>query len=203
MLIRQNWAREGLRVLTSIDLFCGAGGLTEGFREGGFHCLYGNDFNSSAIETFELNHPAAWTDFRPIEQVEPKTVRRKLGLKKSELSVLNGGPPCQGFSINAPERFLEDPRNILFKHYLRFLDEFEPQTLVFENVPGMPVAGRRPYLRACPERIGEARVSPFGKDTLCRALRSSPRAMAANHPRLTGRPGSCASRTDTLRGRSF
>jgi len=137
MLIRQDWAREGLRVLTSIDLFCGAGGLTEGFRQGGFRCLYGNDFNSFAIETFKLNHPAAWAEFRPIEQVEPKTVRRKLGLKKSELSVLSGGPPCQGFSINAPERFLEDPRNVLFRHYLRFLDEFEPQTLVFENVPGM------------------------------------------------------------------
>ena len=124
-------------MLTSIDLFCGAGGLTEGFREAGFQCLYGNDFNASAIETFQLNHPAAWAECRPIEQVEPKTVRRKLGIKKSELSVLNGGPPCQGFSINAPERFLEDPRNVLFKHYLRFLDEFEPETLVFENVPGM------------------------------------------------------------------
>ena len=47
------------------------------------------------------------------------------------------GPPCQGFSINAPERFLDDPRNSLFKHYLRFVEEFRPKTLLFENVPGM------------------------------------------------------------------
>jgi DNA (cytosine-5)-methyltransferase 1 len=48
-----------------------------------------------------------------------------------------GGPPCHGFSINAPERFLEDPRNSLFKHYVRFLDEFRPKTLLIENVSGM------------------------------------------------------------------
>lgn len=124
-------------MLTTIDLFCGAGGLTEGFRQAGFHCLYGNDIDTKAIETFRLNHPNSWADSRPIETVDCHAVRRKLGLRKGELSVITGGPPCQGFSINAPERFLEDPRNALFKQYIRFIDEFEPQTLVFENVPGM------------------------------------------------------------------
>jgi len=124
-------------VLTSIDLFCGAGGLTEGFKRAGFRCLYGNDFNQFAIETFRFNHPEAWADANPIESVNSGAVRKRLGLKKGQLSVITGGPPCQGFSINAPERFLDDPRNALFRHYLRFLDEFEPQALVFENVPGM------------------------------------------------------------------
>jgi DNA (cytosine-5)-methyltransferase 1 len=128
---------QGERLLTSIDLFCGAGGLTEGFRQAGFLCLYGNDNNPFAIETFKRNHPAALADLNPIEQVNTRSIRRKLGLGKGELSVLTGGPPCQGFSINAPERFLDDPRNALFKHYVRFIDEFEPQTVVFENVPGM------------------------------------------------------------------
>jgi DNA (cytosine-5)-methyltransferase 1 len=124
-------------VLTSIDLFCGAGGLTEGFKQAGFECLYGNDANPYAIETFQSNHSHSWADPRPIQQVDARSVRRKLGLKKGELSVLTGGPPCQGFSINAPDRFLKDPRNALFRQYVRFIDEFEPQTLVFENVPGM------------------------------------------------------------------
>ncbi len=53
------------------------------------------------------------------------------------MDVLVGGPPCQGFSINAPERFLADPRNKLFKDYVRFLEEFEPKTFLFENVPGL------------------------------------------------------------------
>jgi DNA (cytosine-5)-methyltransferase 1 len=64
-------------------------------------------------------------------------IGRELNLDPGELDVIVGGPPCQGFSINAPERFLEDPRNSLFKHYVRFLDEFQPKTLLIENVPGM------------------------------------------------------------------
>jgi len=48
--------------LSTIDLFCGAGGITEGFREAGYRCLYGNDFTPDAIETFRLNHPEAWAE---------------------------------------------------------------------------------------------------------------------------------------------
>jgi DNA (cytosine-5)-methyltransferase 1 len=122
---------------TTIDLFCGAGGITEGFRRAGFLCLYANDINRWAIETFRANHPDTHADNRPIEQVDAAALRRELNLGPGELDVIVGGPPCQGFSINAPERFLDDPRNNLFKHYIRFLDEFKPKTLLIENVPGM------------------------------------------------------------------
>jgi len=123
--------------LNTIDLFCGAGGITEGFRQAGYRCLYGNDCMPEAVETFSLNHPEAWGDARDIEDVKPSEVRKRLRLKKGELDVLVGGPPCQGFSINAPGRFLSDPRNKLFKDYLRFLEEFEPKAFLFENVPGL------------------------------------------------------------------
>ncbi len=122
---------------TSIDLFCGAGGITEGFRQAGFRCVYANDFNAWAIETFKANHPGVPVECKPIEEVDPKAIRHKLGMAVGELDVLVGGPPCQGFSINAPERFLEDPRNSLVRHYFRFVDEFQPKTLLIENVPGM------------------------------------------------------------------
>lgn len=128
---------RSLPPLYTIDLFCGAGGITEGFREAGYTCLYGNDSMPEAIETFSLNHPEAWAETEDIETVEPSRVRRKLGLRKGTLDVLVGGPPCQGFSINAPERFLSDNRNKLFKDYLRFLEEFEPKAFLFENVPGL------------------------------------------------------------------
>ncbi|AHG65487.1 DNA cytosine methyltransferase [Advenella mimigardefordensis] len=122
---------------TTIDLFCGAGGIAEGFKQAGYRCLYGNDIMQEAIETFAANHPHAIADCRSIELVEPVEIRQQLGLEKGELDVLVGGPPCQGFSINAPERFLSDPRNKLFRHYERFLEEFEPKAFVFENVPGL------------------------------------------------------------------
>ncbi|WP_017842816.1 DNA cytosine methyltransferase [Methylotuvimicrobium buryatense] len=123
--------------LRTIDLFCGAGGITEGFRQAGYHSLYGNDVMPEAIESFKYNHPEAIADCRSIEGVNPAEIRERLGLKPGELDVLVGGPPCQGFSINAPERFLDDPRNKLFTHYERFLEEFQPKTFLFENVPGL------------------------------------------------------------------
>lgn len=92
---------------------------------------------AEAVDTFTLNHPEAWADARDIENVDPGEVRARLRLAKGELDVLVGGPPCQGFSINAPERFLSDPRNKLFKDYVRFLEEFEPKAFLFENVPGL------------------------------------------------------------------
>jgi DNA (cytosine-5)-methyltransferase 1 len=125
------------RALKSVDLFCGAGGIAEGFRQAGFQCLYGNDVNADAMDTFHLNHPEAIADHRPIEQIDVAAIRHQLKLRKGELDALVGGPPCQGFSINAPGRFLEDPRNALFRHYVRFIEEFRPKTLMFENVPGI------------------------------------------------------------------
>lgn len=124
-------------VLRTIDLFSGAGGITEGFRQAGYECLYANDSMPEAIRTFELNHPETWADCGDIEKVNPVAIRAELGIAKGELDVLVGGPPCQGFSINAPDRFLKDPRNKLFKDYVRFLEEFEPKTFLFENVPGL------------------------------------------------------------------
>ena len=60
-----------------------------------------------AIETFEYNHPDTWSECRNIEHVKPSEIRSKLKIRKGGLDVMVGGPPCQGFSINAPERFLK------------------------------------------------------------------------------------------------
>lgn len=123
--------------LSSIDLFCGAGGITQGFKQAGYHCIYANDFMPEAIETFRHNNPTTFAECKSIQEVNATELRKKLGIQKGELDVLVGGPPCQGFSINAPSRFLNDPRNSLFKHYARFVEEFSPKTFVFENVPGL------------------------------------------------------------------
>lgn len=133
----QKRSRNHLNQLSTIDLFCGAGGITEGFRQAGYHSLYGNDAMPEAIQTFALNHPSAYADGRSIEDTDPEVIRTQLGLKPGELDVVVGGPPCQGFSINAPDRFLNDPRNKLFKQFERFVEEFQPKAFVFENVPGL------------------------------------------------------------------
>jgi DNA (cytosine-5)-methyltransferase 1 len=123
--------------LKMIDLFSGAGGLSEGLREAGFHGLYANEIKRRYSETYALNHPDTIIDQRDIRVVDAKLVREQLGIKRGELSLIAGGPPCQGFSINAPVRSNEDARNHLFREFLRFVDEFYPRAVLIENVPGL------------------------------------------------------------------
>lgn len=123
--------------LTALDLFAGAGGLSEGLREAGFSSLYANEISPRYAQTFALNHPDAHVESRDIRLVDARTVRRRLGLRQGELDLIAGGPPCQGFSINAPKRSTEDKRNHLFREYLRFVAEFQPRAVMVENVPGM------------------------------------------------------------------
>lgn len=121
----------------SLDLFAGAGGLSEGLREAGFTSLYANEISPRYAQTYALNHPKTQVDSRDIRQVDARRIRRQLGLKRGELDLVAGGPPCQGFSINAPKRSAADLRNHLFREYLRFVAEFQPRTVMIENVPGM------------------------------------------------------------------
>lgn len=123
--------------LTMIDLFSGAGGLSEGLREAGFFSLYANEIQARYAETYEFNHTDSIVDNRDIRTVNANTIRKKLRLKKGELDLIAGGPPCQGFSINAPKRSTDDARNHLFKEYLRFVAEFSPKAVLIENVPGL------------------------------------------------------------------
>lgn len=121
----------------SIDLFAGAGGLTEGLKSAGFCSLYANEMVPQYAETFRLNHPGVRVEGGDIRNIDARKVREALGLKREQLDLLAGGPPCQGFSINAPKRSNNDHRNHLFLDFLRFVKEFAPKAVLIENVPGM------------------------------------------------------------------
>lgn len=123
--------------LYCIDLFAGAGGLSIGLEAAGFTCLYANEVSPAYSKTLTRSHPEALVETGDIRAVDSSSVRRTLQLEKGELSLLAGGPPCQGFSVNAPIRSTDDKRNHLFRDYLRFVAEFEPAAVLIENVPGM------------------------------------------------------------------
>ncbi|SDE13393.1 DNA cytosine methyltransferase [Aquimonas voraii] len=120
----------------SIDLFAGAGGLSQGLRMAGFECLWANEFDKYAAETFSENFPAAVVDSTDIREISPADVRQSLGIGVGELAVVVGGPPCQGFSTYG-KRDEFDPRNQLYRNFFSFIDEFRPHCFVMENVVGM------------------------------------------------------------------
>ncbi len=126
---------------TAIDLFCGAGGLSEGFRQAGFQVLAGNDFNEVAGETFAATHLDAVFVPGPVQDVTAKRISVETGLAKGDLDCLVGGPPCQAFSVYNRQRGLHDARSHLFKEYLRLVEGLYPKWIVMENVTGILSAG--------------------------------------------------------------
>ena len=119
-----------------IDLFCGIGGMSEGFEDAGFEIIMGNDINKNMIEAFKLNHPKSLAICEDISKININKILKEMGIKSNEISVIIGGPPCQGFST-VGNRKEDDPRNRLFYEFVRFVREIKPKMFVMENVPGI------------------------------------------------------------------
>ncbi len=126
-----------MKSLTAIDLFCGAGGLSAGFARAGFDILAGNDIDSAAGQTFQLNHPGSKFFAGAVQDVSAAFLLSATGLKAGELTCLIGGPPCQGFSVYNHQRGMHDARSHLFKDYLRLVKGLLPEWIVMENVTGL------------------------------------------------------------------
>src|SRR5262249_6893079 len=88
-------------------------------------------------QTLKQNHPDTCVQTDDIRSLDAVKVRKALELAKGELDLLAGGPPCQGFSVNAPIRCTSDERNHLFLDFLKFVEAFNPKVVLIENVPGM------------------------------------------------------------------
>lgn len=126
---------------TAIDLFAGAGGLSEGFKQAGFRILAANDFDKDASETFKLTHPETEFIDGSIEQISTDKWLEVAGIEQGELDVLVGGPPCQAFSIYNHQRGFHDERSGLFREYLRIVEGLMPRYVVMENVTGITSVG--------------------------------------------------------------
>jgi DNA (cytosine-5)-methyltransferase 1 len=110
-------------VLTVMDLFAGAGGFTLGFVQAGFKPVFAVEIDKHAAATYEENFGAhcATKDVNDVE-IFP------------ESDIVIGGPPCQGFS-NLGAHIPNDPRNQLWRHYVRAVEQSRPLVFVVENVP--------------------------------------------------------------------
>jgi len=127
--------------LTVVDLFCGAGGMSEGFKQAGYEILLGIDCDPHAVKTFKKRHGHAIQ--HRIEKLTASRIRKEIGGKP--VTVLIGGPPCQAFSNVAIPKLKNlkrsttrrHPLNRLYRDFLRLVKNLQPQFFVIENVGRM------------------------------------------------------------------
>lgn len=120
----------------TIDFFCGAGGLSLGFSLEGFQIDLANDNEDVCIETFKYNHPEVKED-RIIPGDIREIVNHIENYIHNDIDVIIGGPPCQGFSSANQQRIIDDPRNELYKYFIKAVEKIAPKFVIMENVRGM------------------------------------------------------------------
>ena len=121
--------------LKALDLFCGCGGMSKGLEDAGLNIVAGLDIWDKAIDSYKQNfhHLSVCDD---ISKLGPKSFSEKYNINKTDIDLVVGGPPCQGFSI-AGKRDTKDPRNSLFMEYVKYLNYFNPKAFIMENVMGI------------------------------------------------------------------
>jgi len=121
---------------TVISTFAGCGGSSLGYKLAGFQELLAVEWDNNAVATFKLNFPDVPVYHGDIKELSVEKCLELAGIKTGELDVLDGSPPCQGFST-AGKRKMTDPRNTLFQDFARLLAGLQPKVFVMENVTGM------------------------------------------------------------------
>ncbi len=134
----------------AIDLFCGAGGCSEGLIQAGFHILFSSDISDMVEITYRHRHEQlgliqgtnTWFERSDIKNLTGEIIKERIseleifkGKDIPDIDLMIGGPSCQGFS-RAGRRDKSDPRNMLFGEYVRVISEVKPKYIVLENVEG-------------------------------------------------------------------
>lgn len=127
-----------------------------GAKSAGFRVLAGIDDTPVFLKTFSRNFPEAVARQMDLSSADPKEAAKELKLKRGELDLLIGGPPCQGFSKNVPrkQRWLEDPQNVLVRRFLDWAEFLRPQAVVMENVAEMKRGFEGAYTEEVLDRLG-------------------------------------------------
>lgn len=148
------------RKLTVLDLFSGCGGFSLGMEQAGLQLVGAIDFDRHAVETYNANFQDHQALQRDLTAYGPEDFARETG--QSQIDVIIGGPPCQGFShvrqvdgSNHGSRLIEDPRRDLYKAYLRFVEYFQPKVFVMENVLGIRSSAGGHYFQAIQQEAKE------------------------------------------------
>lgn len=140
-----------------VSTFSGAGGSCLGYRMAGFKVLYANEFIPAAQETYRANHPESYLDTRDIREVNAEDILEITGLKKGEIDIFDGSPPCASFSIAGKreagwgkvKKYSDTEQRVddLFFEYARLLRELQPKVFIAENVSGLVKGKAKGYFK--------------------------------------------------------
>jgi DNA (cytosine-5)-methyltransferase 1 len=149
--------RKTIKKPTAIDLFAGAGGLSEGLRQAGYRVIGAVEVDPAACRTYKLNHRRTklWT--ADIRQLTGSAMMTSLEIKSGELDLLAACPPCQGFSTIRTKngtRWNRDHRNDLIFDVLRIIRSTRPKSVMLENVAGLARNGRYRVFRKALQSLG-------------------------------------------------
>ncbi|MBA3788918.1 DNA cytosine methyltransferase [Patescibacteria group bacterium] len=136
---------------TFIDLFAGAGGLSIGIQQAGFKPLAATDWDHWSCETLRANHKDMLVHEGDITSVDLEEFSKRIGTRTVDLIV--GGPPCQGFSRLGKQK-KDDPRNQMWREYMRFVAFFKPKVFLMENVPQLLTSDEFPSIKKMAEDLG-------------------------------------------------
>lgn len=138
------------KIYKILDLFAGAGGMTLGFHQAGFESIMAVDFDKDSCETYKRNFKNSHVVCGDIRKLDNKTILKLTGGK---VDVIIGGPPCQGFSALG-KQLKDDPRNQLWREYLRIVTLLKPKVWVMENVPELLKSQEFAEVRKVTEKLG-------------------------------------------------
>lgn len=120
-----------------VDLFAGCGGLSVGLQQVGFTPWFVNEIVEQFCNTYKFNHNLSDEHYFVGDIADLNAHIDEYKEMLSDITLVCGGPPCQGFSMANRQRILDDPRNALYKQYLIFLKTVRPKFFIMENVKGM------------------------------------------------------------------
>ncbi len=131
----------------ALDLFSGCGGMSLGLEAAGFDIAASVEIDPVHSLVHHYNFPYGVTLCRDISEISSQDLLKAIADKgfKTDIDLIAGGPPCQGFS-HMGKRQLDDPRNKLVFEYVRIVLEIQPKYFIFENVPGIITGNHKHFL---------------------------------------------------------
>ena len=156
-----------MREFSFVSLFAGCGGSSLGYKMAGGRCLTAVELDYKAAQMYRLNNPGVPVLVRDVRGLTADELMESAGIREGELDVLDGSPPCQGFSI-AGARNIDDPRNGLWLEYVRLLTALRPKAFVMENARGLAMGKMKPTFHSITRALIGA-----GYRVRCRLLNAS------------------------------